>query len=95
MLGCAIGLGAVGGAELVLTERSLARTNEQQFQDRLVFGSVVLLGGILALSSLHETPVEQMHDLWVHDPNLSRMPRFDVSVGATHGGMTFGLSGRF
>jgi hypothetical protein len=95
LMGGGIAIAALGGLGLALTEREHDITDQERFFTRYTFGAVVVMGGMLSVASLAETPAEQMHHLWLQDPDLSRMPRFDVSVVPAHGGMTLGLSGRF
>jgi hypothetical protein len=95
LMGGGVAVAAIAGLGLVLTERVAGRTDEQRFTDRGMLGGTAFVGALLVMASLQESPVEQMHDLWTHDPDLSRLPRFDLSLAPARGGLTVGLSGRF
>jgi hypothetical protein len=100
LMGGGIAIAAISGAWLVASERAHGVTDQVRAQDRAMFAGTALIGGLLVLSAMPESPVERMHDLWIQDPDLSRLPRFDhaavdVSLSPAHGGLTLGLSGRF
>jgi hypothetical protein len=94
LLGFSIALTAAGAGLMAYNEH-LTLSADDRTTGRFVTGGLTAMGAVLILASMQATPVEQMRELWIHDPDLSRMPRLDLSLAPARGGAYVGLVGRF
>jgi len=94
LLAGGLAVGVAGIAGLAINESTPRDAADRGF-GRLAFGTMTALGAVLAVRSSFESPAEQMRDLWTHDPGISALPRFAISVAPAPNGGYLSLSGSF
>jgi hypothetical protein len=93
--GMGVAVGAIGVTGVVAATQDSSLSSRDRTTLEIALGGTAALGLVMAVAATHETPVEQMRELWRSDPDLSRMPRVQLSVAPVRGGAGLGLLGSF
>ncbi|HSY24706.1 MAG TPA: hypothetical protein VK841_21415 [Polyangiaceae bacterium] len=89
----------VASAAALTYNEFVAANDTERIEGRAFGGAGVFIGGVLlARSSLVESPIERLTNVWESDPgmqHLQQQPTITPNIGASAGGLTLGLSGSF